>query len=182
MIDQIDISKALTIDGWMSEKELIWLATQAKKYDKIVEFGCLNGRSTRALADNTNGKIWAVDPWAGDSYYIVDNGSTIKTDVMPVFIGNLEDHIHYGKVIVIKDYSYNLILPVKVDMVFLDGDHSYSTVMRDINKAIELTQGSGLICGHDYNHSLFPGVKEAVDTFFGEIEITETIWSKVIKS
>lgn len=179
MIDvasQVNIEKALAIGGWMSERELIWLATQAKQRKLIVEFGSLHGRSTRALADNTSGKIWAVDPWAGD--YYSEDGTDIKinTYVMPYFCWNLMDHINSGRVIPVRKFSYSFSLPHKVDMVFIDGDHRYETVVKDIHKAHELLNDGGLICGHDYNHPLWLGVKKAVDELVGQVEVEETIW------
>jgi hypothetical protein len=34
-------------------------------------------------------------------------------------------------------------------MIFLDGDHSYDAVIRDINWAISVMRDGGLLCGHD---------------------------------
>lgn len=175
----VDISKALTIGGWMSERELLWLAYVAKKYSYIVEFGSLHGRSTRALADNLNmngGKIWAVDPWKGD--YYTENGSELpfSTYVYPYFCKNLADHIISGKVVPVREFSYRFSLPCKVDMVFIDGDHRYETVKKDIKKAQELVINGGMIAGHDYGHPEWSGVKQAVDELLGKVEIENTIW------
>jgi predicted O-methyltransferase YrrM len=177
---QVDISKALALGGWMSEQELIWLATQAQRRLHIVEFGSLHGRSTRAMADNNNpmGRIWAVDPWAGDYYSEEGNPIPISTYVMPYFIKNLKDHIEMGHVAAIRMFSYQFSLPYKIDMVFIDGDHRYETVVKDIKKAFELLKFGGLICGHDYDHPNWPGVKQAVDEYVGNVEIEGTIWFK----
>lgn len=181
---KVDISKALTIGGWMSEDELLWLASQARNHKYIVEFGSLHGRSTRAMADNMmpNGKIWAVDPWAGD-YYNEDNiDIPISTYVMPYFIQNLSDRIRENKVEPVREFSYRFKLPFQVDMVFIDGDHRYETVIKDIKKAFELLKDGGLICGHDYNHPSWPGVKKAVDILvdtMSPIKVEGTIWSAV---
>jgi hypothetical protein len=59
------LANALAIDGWMSEREVAWLAHMAAQHHRIVELGSWKGRSTRALGDNTPGTVWAVDTWAG---------------------------------------------------------------------------------------------------------------------
>lgn len=176
---QVNINNALSIGGWMSVRELTWLATNAREREYIVEFGSFLGRSTRALADNIkkNGVIWAVDPWNGD--YFCENGSkleTVNTFVMPDFIRNLQDHIDNKTVIPRRLFSYSFSLPFKVDMVFIDGDHRYETVIKDINKAFSLVKKGGIISGHDYNHPTWPGVKRAVDELIGPIELEEQIW------
>ena len=177
--NQIDISKALTIPGWMSERELVWLATQAQKCEKIVEFGSFHGRSTRALADNIKegGRIWAVDPWGGDCR--TDEGNIvvdIDTYCMPYFRQNLKDHIDTERVKPVRYFSYMFTLPFQVDMVFIDGDHRYNTVVRDIDKAQKLVKEGGIIAGHDYEHRIWPGVKKAVDETFKQFQIEDTIW------
>lgn len=176
---QVDISRALTIGGWMSEDELLWLATQARYHQYIVEFGSLHGRSARAMADNLcyAGKIWCVDPWAGD--YINEEGeklNQVNTYVMPYFVQNLKDHIEANRVVPVREFSYRFSLPHRVDMVFIDGDHRYETVVKDIKKAYELLREGGLICGHDYDHPAWPGVRQAVTEWVGPVEVTGTIW------
>jgi|SRR5215831_408521 len=175
---KVDISVALTIGGWMTENELLWLATQACFRQKIVEFGSFHGRSARALADNLSegGHLWCVDPWTGS--YKHENGMEvpINTYVMPIFVENLKDRINEGKVTPVRQFSYNFSLQNPVDMVFIDGDHRYETVVKDIKKAFELLRPSGLICGHDYGEKGWPGVKRAVTELIGEVEVIDTIW------
>lgn len=177
MVSQINIEKALSTPGWMSPRELIWLATQAQKCHRIVEFGSYLGRSTRALADNCPGKVWAVDPWNGD--YFTESGDVldvVNTYVMPEFLYNLEDHIKSGKVIPIRDYSTNFKYNYLADMVFIDGDHRYHTVIKDIKKALSILKSGGIISGHDYEFPTWPGVKQAVDEMLSGIQVEDTIW------
>ena len=178
---QVNIERAIQLGGWMSVPELTWLASQALKCKTIVEFGSLHGRSSRALADNMpNGaKLWCVDPWKGD--YISEEGNAIplNTYVMPYFIQNLKDHIDLHRVIPVRRFSYQFSLPFQVDMVFIDGDHRYETVVKDIKKAYELLRTGGLICGHDYGHPMWPGVKQAVDEVMVPNLEEGTIWWKI---
>src|SRR5258706_4800349 len=163
----------------MSPNELTWLATQAQKYKTIVEFGSFHGRSTRALADNISdeGTIWAVDTWNGD--YIDESGDALErvdTYVLPQFRANLQDHIDFGRVIPVRNFSYAFNLPILVDMVFIDSDHRYETVKKDIKKALLLLKSGGILSGHDYNHPLWSGVSKAVNELSKSFETCEMIW------
>lgn len=162
----------------MSERELIWLANSASKSKLIVEFGSFCGRSTRALADNTDGVIYAVDPWNGD--YPMDDGSPmagVNTFALPTFVANLKDHVNSKKVIPCRTFSdlFNLPAGLKADMVFIDGDHRYEPVKKDIHKALELLKPGGIISGHDYSDG-FVGVIKAVNELLDETNREDTIW------
>ena len=175
---QIDISKALSLPGWMSERELVWLATQAQDCKFIVEFGSYCGRSTRALADNSssNTVIYAVDPW--DGKYFTDDGRElmdVNTYVMPLFLENLSDHINSGKVHPRRMFSKSFT-SFLIDMIFIDGDHRYNTVVSDIHAGLSMLRPGGIISGHDYGHPVWPGVKKAVDEILGITEKEDTIW------
>lgn len=176
------INKALSIPGWMSEAELNWLAEHAKESLITVEFGCYLGRSTRALADNTNGIVYAVDPW--DGIYYENNGKRaewLNTAVMDVFIDNLKDHVDSGKVLPIKEFSWAFKVPVRANLVFIDGDHRYDEVKSDIYKALSILKSGGIISGHDYTHPDWPGVKQAVDELLGTVHHCDSIWwTKII--
>jgi predicted O-methyltransferase YrrM len=172
----MDISIARTIDGWMSEKELEWLAIQAKNCHRILEIGSYKGRSTRALADNTDGKVFALDPW--ESVYYNDDGSLsgINPQVFPEFYQNLKDHIIDGKVIPIKQHSKDFVPAFRYDLIFIDGDHRYDSVKTDIFLAYRCINLHGIISGHDYNHSDWPGVRKVVNELFSNANIVDSIW------
>ena len=59
----LNIERALTIDGFMLESELQYIAECAAKSKCIAEIGCYQGRSGRAWADNTKGVLFCVDIW-----------------------------------------------------------------------------------------------------------------------
>jgi SAM-dependent methyltransferase len=50
-----------------------------------------------------------------------------------------------------------------LDFVFIDADHSYEAVAADIDAWKSKVKPGGVLCGHDYGHPRFPGVKLAVD-------------------
>lgn len=65
---------------------------------------------------------------------------------------------------------------VNLDFVFIDGDHSYEGVKRDLEAWLPLLKPGRWLGLHDYdNMPKHPGVKEAVDEYFGanKIEIDD---------
>ena len=53
----------------------------------------------------------------------------------------------------------------KINYVFLDGGHDYSTVMNDLENCSEVIRNDGIILCDDYDLSYAPGVKKAIDEF-----------------
>lgn len=190
----IDISKAATISGYMSQHELEWLANRAAKSNVIVEIGSWKGRSTRALADNTSGVIYAVDHWLGQLRDPVaaptreilvrcgGDGSVIRRE----FDTNLSDHILVRKVVPVQWNSQNGIPPDlailrqyrAADFLFIDGDHSYAGCKYDIQVWGKLLGRGGILSGHDYNtQPRHAGVRKCVDELFGDrVKLHGSIW------
>jgi len=56
-----------------------------------------------------------------------------------------------------------------LDFVYIDADHSYDGVKRDLGAWFGMVREGGLFSGHDYEHPQFPGVQKAVDEFFGRL-------------
>ena len=63
----IALARALSIQGWMHEHNLYWLAEQAAQHHTIVEIGAWKGRVTRALADHTPGTVYVVEHFGGSA-------------------------------------------------------------------------------------------------------------------
>jgi predicted O-methyltransferase YrrM len=173
----IDLGRAKQIDGWMSDSELEFLARVARDSNITVEFGSYKGRSTRAMADNTKGIIYAVDPW--DGKYFRDDGSfahLFSPDNFSSFFANLSDHIRTRRVIPYCAHSRDFRISDPVDFVFIDGDHRYNSVISDIQIAQQLVK-KGVIAGHDYTHTDWPGVKRAVDELLPDkFKLVDSIW------
>jgi predicted O-methyltransferase YrrM len=53
-----------------------------------------------------------------------------------------------------------------VDIIFIDADHSKKKVAEDIIAWLSKIRPGGLMCGHDFDHPKFPGVREAVTDIF----------------
>ena len=84
-----------------------------------------------------------------------------------------ENNIH-----LIKGNSKVLLKKIdmtKIDYVFLDGGHDYSTVKNDLNCCDEVIQFNGTVLCDDYDLTQAPGVKKAIDEFVTENNYNCTI-------
>lgn len=168
----IDITRAREIPGWMSEEELTWLAEQAQTHKCIVEIGSYLGRSTRALADNAKGVVYAVDDWMGPRDIMLPGSERKK--LFDMFLKNMEGL--QGKLLVVRADHKDVKIDDCPDMVFIDGGHTEDEVYADILRWLPMLDAGGIICGHDAH---MWGVKNALDRVFGKdfsVAPGTTIW------
>lgn len=174
----MNIEKALTIDGFMSEPELLWLAKHVKKCQTVVEIGSWMGRSARAMADNMKpgSTLFCIDNWQGASHYYTQ--LTVKKlggpdGLYKIFANNLSPHIKTGHVVPIRSPSADAIrlltrhkkFPIEgADLIFIDGLHTFDAVLTDIANYSGLVKPKGLLVGHDINKR---SVVHAVEEAFG---------------
>ena len=168
------IAHALTIEGWMFPKELKALYEFALEMDSIVEIGSWKGRSTYVMAKAVKGSITAVDTFKGtvDEPELLQKVAEAGGSVVSEFMENMRD---CPKLRVLVDDSVQAARGhADVDMVFVDGGHSYEQVVADLTAWAP--KARKLICGDDIEH---PAVARAVRDVLGEVETTgDTIWFK----
>lgn len=185
----INIQKALPIPGWMSEPELLWLAEQSSRAVAIAEIGSWRGRSTRALADNTSGVVFAIDPWVDDAIgfpgWWTPKESPEKYKQPGWLWAEFQSHMNgrIGTRIVpvrmFSAYAYEWLAGrgLKFDFVFIDGAHDFGHVTGDIQMYRQLLKPGGLLSGHDYNDPTCPDVAPAVNAQLGRVTLGPgTIW------
>lgn len=181
------IDYALTIDGWMDQEDLEWLAEQAQSHSNIAEVGCWKGRTTCVLAANTSGRVWAIDTWEGPHDIHKHAGEypeiVAGVDVYQQFIINLADYIRHKQVRVMRMSSLEAvwvfgIADRKFDMVFIDADHEYDYVKSDIVAWRTLVEPGGLLCGHDFG--IYPDVSKAVMELLPNYSFRGAIWYATI--
>lgn len=172
----VGIDRALAIDGWMTQSELSWLAMQAAEHSMIAEIGSWMGRSTAALADHTDGIIYAVDTWMGTE--IEPAHKAILSDkpkdwLFHRFMDNVAHNVAPFRMESLDAAAYFARKRMTFDMIFIDGAHDVESVKADILAWKPLLAPGGLLCGHDY----FTTVKEAVDELLVASEAPgTTIW------
>ena len=129
----------------------------------IVEIGSYCGGSTviigqEAIKRNEDVNIIIIEPFEfhEDRYYWNYEEAFDKN--MRYF--RLEKNIEK-----IKDTSFNAIKTWdrEIDFIFIDGDHEYQSVVKDINNFIPYVKKGGLFAFHDYKERGKEGVRNAVN-------------------
>lgn len=169
----VNITRALATDGFMDSLELMWLAEEASHRQRIVEVGSYLGRSTRAMADNTQGVVYAIDDWIGPRDWYLEKEE--RRALLQLFFNNVSDLLGEGKVKAIQTDHDSCPSDLYPDMVFIDGDHGYGSVVRDITFWRNQLPNGGLLCGHDaYDAQV---TKALMDTI-GNVEVIDntSIW------
>jgi predicted O-methyltransferase YrrM len=165
---------------WFNYKEF-YNVISSQNFDTLVEVGVWKGSSISYLASrNRQSKIYAVDLFENTYKYATQE--EILKDVKNIKeIYNQQLHKTNTRHIItdIIDYSWNGALyfdDASLDFVFIDADHSYESVMKDLFAWFPKIKKGKIFAGHDYGvHQNpmfpektynFPGVKKAVDEFF----------------
>jgi len=182
----VNIAIAQQIPGWMLGSELLWLAEAAQDKTNILEVGPWKGKSTRAIADNSNCPITVVDSWAGpldiENYaHDFDEAVNFGSDyILNQFKANLAEHL--PRIRILKMYAkeaYELLLTEqqKFDMIFIDATQTFAAVKEDIEHFRQLLSEGGLLCGHDYSE-YWPGVIQAVQETLPKyaVAVDTSIW------
>lgn len=164
----------------MNDSELLWLENTAKDMQSIVEIGVYKGRSLYTLAKSCKGKVYGIDPWLARP----DREKCFYRyiDMDEVYQEAQENLAGLPNVKLIRKPSLDAVKMFddkSIDMVFIDGDHAFESVVIDI--VIWEPKTKKIICGHDYNikNPNFAGVVNAVNKHYkGRFKIAENtrIW------
>tara|TARA_S200002703_G_scaffold23747_1_gene20599 strand:+ start:2018 stop:2590 length:573 start_codon:yes stop_codon:yes gene_type:complete len=143
----------------------------------MCEIGVFKGEFFKYILDNCNPSILeGVDVFSGIAGSgDVDGNNPIQVDMNEVY-DDLQNNFKNNLVVSFhKDFSHKYLQKQpdnKYDIIYIDADHSYNAVKRDIELAFHKIKNKGFIMGHDYelnkskcNHNWKFGTKQAVDEF-----------------
>jgi len=180
----VHLSRIAALDGNITPSELMIISgfVSQRKPAVCFEIGTFDGRTTENMAANQpdDGKCYTLDlppegadaaalPLAcGDITYInkETSGARISSSEKSGKITQL-----YGDSGTFDFAPYEN----QIDLMFVDGSHSYEYVLADTEKAYKMVKPGGLILWHDYDSRWWPGVTRALnelqsqDARFGEI-------------
>lgn len=162
------------------EKILLYkLASSLTPKSKIVEIGSYVGASSVFLAcgaKKNNSKLYCIDTWQNEAmtegerdtfHEFKQNTKNIRKWIIP-FRGKSTD--------VVKEFTE------KIDLLFIDGDHSYTAVLQDAKSWFPKLKDTAIIVFHDF---AAPDVKKAINEFEEQYQIKKgsslpnIYWTKI---
>jgi predicted O-methyltransferase YrrM len=186
----MNLKRALETEGWMTTRELMYLASVAAYKNRAVEVGSWQGRSTLAIAENMRGlaesygsmhRVMAVDTWQGSPEHkqmLAEKGGDW---LLSQFIKNIDGIENVDVYVGTSLEAAALLAKYKMtcDLIFLDASHDYDSVKADILAWTPLLAEGGILCGHDYDPPNWMGVKQAVDECVPKFRVVPntTIWT-----
>lgn len=171
------------IQGWFDFKNIYDnMLEQAQNGSHFVEVGCWLGKSSSYMGveiknSSKDIRFDCIDIWehSKDDPYYITHFPNIK-NIYEVWEENMKksgvfEIIHptqTDSLTAAKSYADN-----SLDFVFIDANHNYEFVKKDIEAWYPKVKKEGYIGGHDYR----TGVKLAVDEFFKDNKVlSRTSW------
>ncbi len=173
----VTLAELAAVDGNISLVELVTIASLVRRLNPklIFEIGTFDGRTTlnMALNQNQGAEIVTLDlpaielesvikPLeASDRKYILKDASGSRfaqTQCSARIVQLYGDSAKY-------DFSK---YKQKVDLMFIDGSHSYDFVLNDSYIALSLVRQGGMIIWHDYDTPFWHGVTRALNELFAQ--------------
>lgn len=139
-----------------------------KKYDlkTIVEVGTYRGAFANQLFQTEPNRLYLIDPWQKwDTKIFPDYTELDSTDWEALHKKVATRFQPYNNVTIIRDISVNAVKQFQnesIDLVYIDGNHTYDFVTKDLEIWWPKIKKGGFISGHDYQ---LKGVTQAVTEF-----------------
>lgn len=150
-----DIDKVMSIEGYLKKQEaecLVENAKNAKKGGVIVEIGSYRGRSTCALAIGTKATnkmpVYAIEP---HEQFIGEYGGVYNSNDRQEFFKNILKLGHTDIVRLVNVPSHTIVKcwDKKISFLWIDGDHRYTAVKKDLLSWSKFIIRGGKIALHD---------------------------------
>lgn len=164
-----------------AERLLLYkLALLLPNHCNIVEIGSYLGGSSVFLgsgAKEKKGILYCVDTWRNEGM------SEGPRDTYDEFIHNITPYRKW--IIPLRGWSTEKAkkFDKKIDLLFIDGDHTYEAVKGDVEAWLPKLKNNGIVIFHDYSWA--PGVQRTIREMIKPIQIgrgnvlDNTYWTKL---
>jgi predicted O-methyltransferase YrrM len=154
-LERLEMPSGLGDSAWA-----LYGLVRSMKPQVCVEIGSAQGRSAcfigTALRDNGMGKLYAIDP-----HCQTDWNDTASIDTYSIMMRNIRRLKLQKHVEIVREMSNTAAQrwSLPIDLLFIDGDHSYEGVKYDWNAFVSFVQPFGLVIFHDTLWNLRPDPK-----------------------
>ena len=155
--------RADDVDGWLSDvqgRALFDAAASATGRGVIVEIGSWKGRSTTWLASGarlSGQRVYAIDPHRGSR-------EDPAADTLKEFLDNLARNglADVVEPIVMTSEQAAAHMTAPIELLFIDGDHSFEAVRRDAELWLPRLMDGGTVMFHDVATAAYTGPRRIV--------------------
>jgi len=161
----------------------IFLLQKMPKNSICAEIGVNRGNFSKLILKIVKPKkLYLIDPWKHFSGKKPENEATMDENFNKT-LKRVKNEIESGQVIIKKKSSLDVLSKFEnnfFDWIYVDGDHRYEFVKKDLELCYSKIKKNGFIAGDDYNHQWGPKkiqVAKAVDEFINK-DIVEVIQLK----
>ena len=160
--DRLIVPMTVSWDGKDYRGAYLLYLIEKNNFKTMAEVGVKFGRTTFFLLDNSLDLV----------IYSID------TDIS-MFYNNEVKEKYKDRLIPIQGFSYdvaNQLPDNSMDLIFIDADHSYNSVKKDILEYTPKLKDHGILAGHDID---YPGVNKAVNELIKEFDVgPNNVWVK----
>jgi predicted O-methyltransferase YrrM len=155
--------QATDVEGWLSEAQgraLFDAAAAATGAGVIVEIGSWKGRSTTWLASGARlagQRVYAIDPHRGSREDPA--ADTLREFHVNLARNGLADVV---EPMVMSSEEAAARIPGPIELLFIDGDHSYEGVRRDAELWLPRLMNGGIVMFHDVATAAYSGPRRIV--------------------
>lgn len=143
----------------------------------ICEVGVRFGDNFKNMLTNNVSEAYGIDIWQNTGLDGQNDALCTQEELDSQYNLVIEKFKSDNRVKIIRDYSVNcakLFSDEYFDFIYLDADHTYQSVLEDLNSWWPKIKKGGILSGHDYidgdltiklGHSVRFGVVDAVNEF-----------------
>jgi hypothetical protein len=158
------------------ENRLEMIKKLVKPNGIYAEIGVFKGVLSDKLYNMLNpSELYLIDLFSGIMDSGDQDGNNFEKYDLDISYSDLINKYKSTNITILKGYSYELLSSFDdnyFDMIYLDGDHTYEGVKKDLEVSYKKIKNNAFIMGHDYEMNYNKtkntynfGVKQAVDEF-----------------
>lgn len=160
--DRLNIPMTIQWEGKTNRKHFLKHLIEKNNFKTMAEVGVRDGRTTFHLLDHCPElTIYAID-MSIKEFYNKEVANKYKSRLIPIEATS--------------EVAADRIPDCSLDLVFIDANHSYDYVKKDIIKYTPKLKENGLLTGHDID---YPGVNQAVNEMIKQYDVGPNyVWIK----